>query len=107
MFSPSSTDWPTIWLMDGPQVMVVCHATKIQSVWRVCRLVSSLETHLACICFIVNPGSRYSKRYCLIEPYFVKRGFNPLPDMPIIGSSNSAANKDTMSKILRNGDTIF
>ena len=25
--------------------------------------------------------------------------FNPLPDMPILGSSNSAANKDMMAKI--------
>ena len=32
---------------------------------------------------------------------------NPLPDMPILGSSNSAANKDMMSKILTNGDAIF
>ena len=27
--------------------------------------------------------------------------------MPILGSSNSTANKDIMSKILTNGDTIF
>ena len=27
--------------------------------------------------------------------------------MPILGSANSEANKDTMSKILTNGDTIF
>ena len=32
---------------------------------------------------------------------------NPLLDMPILGSSNSAANKDMMSKILTNGDAIF
>ena len=32
---------------------------------------------------------------------------NPLPHMPIFCSSNSAANKDMMSKILTNGDTIF
>ena len=32
---------------------------------------------------------------------------NPLPDMSILGSSNSAANKDMMSKILTYGDTIF
>ena len=32
---------------------------------------------------------------------------NPLPHMPILDSSNSAANKDMMSKILTNGDTIF
>ena len=29
--------------------------------------------------------------------------FNPLPRMPILGSSNSAANKDMMSKIRANG----
>ena len=32
---------------------------------------------------------------------------NPLPHMPTLGSSNSAANKDMMSKILTNGHTIF
>ena len=31
----------------------------------------------------------------------------PLPHTPILGSSSSAANKDIMSKILTNGDTIF
>ena len=33
--------------------------------------------------------------------------FSFLPDMPILGSSNSAANKDKMSKLWTNGDTIF
>ena len=33
--------------------------------------------------------------------------FNTLPHMPILGSSNSAANKDMMSKILTNGDNSF
>ena len=32
--------------------------------------------------------------------------FNPLPQIPILGSSNSAANKGMMSKTLTNGDTI-
>ena len=31
----------------------------------------------------------------------------PLPHMPILGSSNSAANKDMISLILKNGDTII
>ena len=31
---------------------------------------------------------------------------NPLPHMPILGSSNSVANKNMMSKIWTNGDTI-
>ena len=33
--------------------------------------------------------------------------FNPLPDMQILGSSNSVANKDIMSKIWTNGDTLI
>ena len=33
--------------------------------------------------------------------------FNPLPLMPILGSSSSAANKNIMSQILTNGDTSF
>ena len=32
---------------------------------------------------------------------------NLLPHMPILGSSNSAANKDMMSKIWTNGDIII
>ena len=33
--------------------------------------------------------------------------FNPLPHMPILGTSNLATNKDMMSKIWTNGDTII
>ena len=32
---------------------------------------------------------------------------NPLPDMPILGSPNSAANKGVVSKEWTNGDTII
>ena len=32
---------------------------------------------------------------------------SPLPHMPFLASSNSAANKDMMSKILTNVDAIF
>ena len=32
-------------------------------------------------------------------------GLNPLPDPPILSSSDSAANKDMISKIWTNGDT--
>ena len=32
---------------------------------------------------------------------------NPLPHVPILGSSNSAANKDMMAKVWTNGDTII
>ena len=37
---------------------------------------------------------------------FLVKTFNPLPDMPVLGFSNSAASKDKMSKIWTNGDTI-
>ena len=33
--------------------------------------------------------------------------FNPLSDMSILGSSNSTANKDMMSKIRTNEDTVI
>ena len=36
-----------------------------------------------------------------------QNGINPLPHMPILGSSNSAASKDMMSKIWTNGDSVF
>ena len=35
--------------------------------------------------------------------FAILANFNPLPHMPILGSSNSAANEKTMSKIWRNG----
>ena len=33
--------------------------------------------------------------------------FNPLPDIPILSFQNSKANKDMMSKMWTNGDTII
>ena len=33
--------------------------------------------------------------------------FNPLPDMQILGFTNSAQSKDMMSKLWTNGDTII
>ena len=39
--------------------------------------------------------------------YHTIPSFNPLPRMPILGSSNSVANKDMMSKIWTNGNTTF
>ena len=42
--------------------------------------------------------------FCPLESKF---SHLPLPDMPIMGSSNSAASKDMVSKIWINGDTIL
>ena len=38
---------------------------------------------------------------------FVCKNFNPVPHMAILGSSNSVANTDMMSKIWTKGDTII
>ena len=35
------------------------------------------------------------------------KNVSPLPKMPVLGSSSSAANKDIMSKIWTNGGTII
>ena len=43
----------------------------------------------------------------LLVHLHVYRSINPLPDMAILGSTNSAANRDMMSKIWLNGDTII
>ena len=43
----------------------------------------------------------------ILEEVQVIFPFNPLPDIPILGSSNSEANKDMMRKIWTNGDAII
>ena len=40
---------------------------------------------------------------CDVSEVMLKMAFNPLPHMPTSGSSNSAANKDMMSKIWTDG----
>ena len=43
----------------------------------------------------------------ILQPLWSVLCGNPSPHTPILGSCNSAANKDMMSKILTNGHTIF
>ena len=45
--------------------------------------------------------------YLYTQILYKTKAINPLPDMPILGSSNSAVNKDILSKIRTNGDTII
>ena len=45
--------------------------------------------------------------FMTVSKWCIREWVNPLPHMPILVSSNSAANKGMMSKILTNGDTIF
>ena len=56
---------------------------------------------------LVKEGNKDLFLIHLLILYNTHKGFNPLPHMSISGSSNSAANKDMMSKIWTNGDTIF
>ena len=42
-----------------------------------------------------------------VEEEFCDEKLNPLPHMPIFGSSNSTANKDMISDIWTNRDTII
>ena len=43
----------------------------------------------------------------LLVRLHVYRSINPLPHMEILGSTNSAAYRDMMSKIWINGDTFI
>ena len=54
----------------------------------------------------VTTGVRKPGNVCVTDLHMTI-AVNPLPHMPILGSSNSAANKDMMSRILTIGDTIF
>ena len=49
---------------------------------------------------MTNPGRWFDHKLKL-------RLYKPLPHMQILGSPNSTANRDMMSKILTNGDTFI
>ena len=72
---------------------------------------------------IMGKGENASYQHFLLLPYFqkafssgtskviivwkrVKHAINPLPHMPILGSSNSAASKNMMSKLWTDGVQI-
>ena len=64
---------------------------------------------LSAICFNLDQFKIFSSGNGLIVGalWVVLTLFNPSPDTPILGSFNSAANKNMMSKIWTNGDTII
>ena len=56
------------------------------------------------------PNPNFTLRKNSFEEHFGEKNetaVNPLPDIPLIGSSNSAGIKDMMLKIWTNGDTII
>ena len=59
------------------------------------------------VCFSIQCFNKnFAKRILYAQRGLSVKCVNPLPHMPILGSSNLAANKDMMSKILTNGDGI-
>ena len=58
----------------------------------------------------MKPDSETVEKHCgkrMFSKDLLPSIFNPLPHVPILSSSSSAANKDMMSNILTTGDTIF
>ena len=53
-----------------------------------------------------HPMSINLLKYNCINIKFSRLRVDPLSDMPILGSSNSVAHKDMMSKIWKNGNTM-
>ena len=59
---------------------------------------------------VLNLIKKENKKFSERVKYAVRKGEIgevSLPDMPILGSSNSVSNKDIMSKISTNGDKII
>ena len=69
----------------------------------------SCFTHTSCFffffCFIRNVFKSFLNFRIHKTQDSVENMINPFPDTPILGSSNSMANKDMMSKIWTNGNT--
>ena len=59
---------------------------------------------LIIIIFILKDGFTYNQS---IQYKMLPLRLQPLPHMAILGCTNSAANRDMMSKIWINGDTII
>ena len=60
--------------------------------------VTNIIIHHLPNCFLYGPVKNFVLRWSVL---------NPLPHMPILESSKSAANKDRISKIWKNGDIII
>ena len=58
------------------------------------------ESHVACIYFEMGGKILYCARP------LVEFNVNPLPHVPILGSSSSAVNKDMIPNIWTNEDTV-
>ena len=74
-----------------------------------------MQSNLPCDAIFEHEVSTLIETFYMFNIFFVpdkffnvqKTNFNPLPDMPILGSSNSKATKDMVSKTWTNGDTII
>ena len=89
------------------------------SIWK--HLETRIPNWLKCFMFFFyfcessrkHYGKKKRKKVCFsacstfFSPQCLENAFNPLLHLPILGSSNSAANEDMMSNIWTNEDTIF
>ena len=86
------------------------HGHKTNS-WYSSHLEIYIRNNFCNTCFKINQIS--TSLYGIFFPFVNKPCqntaslINPLPDMPILGPSNLGSNKDMMSKIWTNGDTII
>ena len=82
-----------------PWFLRVCSKSLLKTLWEKEKLlVTSCHFHQISNCCLQNSFNLEASKICRLG--------KALPHMPILHSSNSAANKD-MSKILTNEDTIF
>ena len=82
-----------------------------RSVWNsVCYWLTKFHKALTFSpCQAISLALHFLSLQCFIKPlsFSVVTVFNSVPDMPILCSSNSTANKDMMSKIWTNGDIVI
>ena len=95
LFSPTKRSFPVIYLFENQNGAYCCLLSK-----------DSLIIHYLYSKDGFTYGQSIQYKMLLVHLH-VHRSINPLPHMAIMGSTNSAANRDMMSKILINVTTII
>ena len=71
---------------------------KLQSIFNLTDFHYSKPSNKIYIAYFMYPAFLFSPSTCIYIGFSNTEVVNPLPHMPILGFSNSAANKDMMSK---------
>ena len=92
------------------RTLYFCHAfIHLFLYYGICSQFIFKEAYIPCYCSLAFVRDESIQQWlCVLELWYQTKVFflNSLSNMPILGSSNSAANKDMMAKIWTNGDTI-